>query len=589
MSGTTNGGWGFVLGGAAAFGLLVAAVVLEKRGQSEAAPGELVPRPADFVRDVNVSESAYDVANPAVKKTFLRGLRERNWDMVADSLAPGFRAAFPAPDEGTRIPDPEISVREYRPGGLPVRDAGGFLAVMRAHIDGWVSVDRAAWRPFEFLLDPGGRAAYVAAHFQLAGRKEGGGRADLTGVVRARIVSDDGKAWALERLALVEAWRVETDRPAWVDITDETGFHVNEADETRRLRREMVDERAISNNGGIVVADFNRDGFEDVFAHVWEGGSVLLINDGEGGFVQAESPVRDPAKCGYVFCFVDLDGDGLEELVNGHIFGESTGRPYAGLWTRRNGVWEEVPGGLPFRTAEGVRDQSAMAIVPADIDGDGDLDLYYGVYSTRDSKGLRFNRVASYDGADDLLFVNQGGLKFTEESDARGIKGTMYSYVGKWFDFDFDGDLDLYVGTDFGPDQLWLNDGKGRFSSDGKHLFEADSNYTMGCTLGDPENDGTWTLYISNMYSHAGNRVMPLAQGISDAMRRIGYVLTRGNQQYEYDAKTRAWRETAEEHRTAWADWAWACLYFDADNDADRDLFVANGFTTNADPNAPDY
>jgi hypothetical protein len=70
-------------------------------------------------------------------------------------------------------------------------------------------------------------------------------------------------------------------------------------------------------------------------------------------------------------------------------------------------------------------------------------------------------------------------------------------------------------------------------------------------------------------------------------MKRLGILLAQGNQMYE--RKGGAWSETAVARGTNWADWAWGCVFFDADNDTDKDLFVANGYTTNSDSKAPDF
>ena len=120
-------------------------------------------------------------------------------------------------------------------------------------------------------------------------------------------------------------------------------------------------------------------------------------------------------------------------------------------------------------------------------------------------------------------------------------------------------------------------------------IFDAGSNYTMGVAIADWDNTGTWSMYISNMYSHAGNRIVPLVKGISPEMKDLATMLAQGNQFYEADASLKSWKEDAQERGVNWADWAWACLFFDIDNDGDRDIFVTNGFTSNADKNAPDY
>jgi hypothetical protein len=257
------------------------------------------------------------------------------------------------------------------------------------------------------------------------------------------------------------------------------------------------------------------------------------------------------------------------------------------VYVRRGDGWEARPQALEVVVGRSVRGIQVQSIEPVDIDADGDLDLFFCNYSNTDSNGPNFNRIASYDGQDNWLFVNQGGLKFTEESDSRGITGTQFTYVAKAWDFDADGDTDLFEGNDYGPNHLWENDGRGRFRRAAEHLFAADSNYTMGVSIADWDNTGDWSMNISNMYSHAGNRILPLAEGLGPEMKRLGLILAQGNQFYE--RRGGVWTETGIARGVNWADWAWACLFFDAENDGDKDLFVANGYTTHEDAKAPDY
>jgi hypothetical protein len=544
-------------------------------------------RPTNYVRDVDLSESTYDDANRFLKRSFVKSLREMDWDKVKAALSPGFRGKFPAREAGTATPDAWMGIRDYGSEGLPELEAAAFVATLRAQVGDWVAVERTNWRPFEFLLDPGRKSAYVSLHFEVGGRKPDGTRADLAGTVRSRWTSPEGKTWLLDRFEWVEGTRVDAQRAPWTDITDEAGLHFNESAANRELRQSMINDRGITSMGGMVVTDWNGDGFQDVLAWIHGGELVLFLNDGKGGFVPGHGPELKPDDVSWSYLAVDLDGDGVDELVSGDIRGDKRGQAFLRIHKRVGDGWEtrKVEFEVPPLT-EGV---TVQGIVPADFDRDGDIDLYFCCYKTLASRDVKFNRVEAFDGADNYLFVNQGGLKFTEESDARGITGTQYSYVAKWWDFDFDGDLDLFEGNDFGPNHLWVNDGKGHFTDAKDHIFDADTNYTMGVTIADMENDGTWGMYISNMYSHAGNRVFGLADNLGPEMRRLGLLLAQGNQFYQRDPKSGVWRETSVAHRVNWADWAWACLFFDMDNDGDKEIFVANGFTTNTDANAPDF
>ncbi|MCC6739624.1 MAG: VCBS repeat-containing protein [Planctomycetia bacterium] len=577
---------GLAVGGVAGLAALAAIVVFARRG-GEPAAEELLPRPAEYVKDVDQSESVYEVANGSVKKGFVKGVKELDWGKAAGGLAAGFRGTIPAPKSGKAVPDGWMGVREYGPEGLAPLDAQGFLGVLKEHLADWEAVERTTWRPYEFLLDPGGKTAVMGLHFGLGGRRAGGLRSDIAADLRARAVTEDGSLWRLDRVEWVRGTRLDATRTPWVDVTDEAGLHFNESDANRALRQSMIEDRAVTNSGSLVVTDWNRDGRPDVLASVVGGELVAFLNDGNGGFTRQMPLGLKPDEVARTYLAVDLDGDGLEELVGGTVRTDRGGKAAIPIYTRRGGAWETR--WIAFDTPVGLRGVIVQALVPADFDRDGDIDFCVCNYSDADSKQQLFNRIVAYDGADNYLFVNQGGLNFTEESDARGITGTQYTYVAKWWDFDFDGDLDLFEGNDYGPNHLWLNDGKGRFTDAKDHIFDADTNYSMGVTVADWENDGTWGMYISNMYSHAGNRVLLLSDRISPEMRRLGFLLAQGNQFYERNSSTGEWRETSVSRMVNWADWSWACLFFDVENDGDRDLFVANGYTTSTDPTAPDY
>ncbi len=581
--------------------ILVSTIVSLKKYADEWKPTEsFLVRPEKFVMDFNVSENAHDQAmsggkDPAtgadvkgVKGTFLKGLRERDWAMVASGMAAGFRARFPGPGEGNEVPDGLVKIRQYEGEQLKRElDGNAFIAVMKEHIGSWAAVERAVWRSYEFLLNEDGKRAFVSAHFQLAGVLQDGGRAVLEGSIQAKVVRD-GDAWKVKQFGLVEGWRGEANFTPFNDVTDQVGVAFNESEERRKVMQGLIDDRGVVTLGGLTVADFNRDGFPDILAAAIHNDAVLFTNDGQGGFSR-RPVVTDPAQCGHCWLAADLDGDGVEELVSSQILSYGGDKAKGAVYRRKGDAWELVPDALVFPIKPGERDLSVQGIVPCDIDGNGLLDLFFCVYSNRDSKGPRYNRVVAYDGADNHLFMNKGHLAFSEESDARGITGTQYTYVAKFWDFDFDGDLDLFEGNDYGPNHLWLNDGKAHFTDAKDHIFDKDSNYTMGVTIADWDNTGQWSMYISNMYSHAGNRVIPLMTGVNSETKRVGMLLAQGNQMYEYVPAGRQWTETGVSLGVNWADWAWACLFWDPDNDGDRDIFVADGYTTNTDPKAPDY
>jgi enediyne biosynthesis protein E4 len=201
-------------------------------------------------------------------------------------------------------------------------------------------------------------------------------------------------------------------------------------------------------------ADVNNDGAEDLYVTTVRGGNVLFLNDGKGHFRDAskESGI-DYVGHSSGAVFFDYDNDGLLDLFlcnvgkyttdekgrggyfvgfadafSGHLMPERTeaSRLYRNLGGGRFAdVTESV--GLP---ATGWSGDASFA----DLDGDGFPDLY----------------VLNMQGQNHFLH-NDGGKRFVDETAAHFPKTPWGAMGVKWFDFDGDGRLDLYV-TDMHSD-----------------------------------------------------------------------------------------------------------------------------------------
>lgn len=117
----------------------------------------------------------------------------------------------------------------------------------------------------------------------------------------------------------------------------------------------------------------------------------------------------------------------------------------------------------------------------ADIDNDGDADLYVG---NRDEAGL--------------LYINQGNGTFTEESVARGLVNSFAASSVLFSDINRDGWLDVYIGNVLHPNALFLNTGNGYFENHTVASGATDQAVAMGSVFFDFDLDGDDDLYLTH-------------------------------------------------------------------------------------------
>ncbi|MDJ0837130.1 MAG: CRTAC1 family protein [Acidobacteriota bacterium] len=139
-----------------------------------------------------------------------------------------------------------------------------------------------------------------------------------------------------------------------------------------------------------------------------------------------------------------------------------------------------------------------------DYDGDGDLDLYLVQGGTLPAGGDASKTLVPYKGKGvpkDRLYRTDidksGKISFTDVTDKAGLNATGYGMGVTTGDVDNDGDLDLYV-TNFGPNQLWLNNGDGTFSDTTAKAGVSDPGLSTSAAFIDLDRDGDLDLFMAD-------------------------------------------------------------------------------------------
>jgi ASPIC and UnbV/FG-GAP-like repeat len=98
------------------------------------------------------------------------------------------------------------------------------------------------------------------------------------------------------------------------------------------------------------------------------------------------------------------------------------------------------------------------------------------------------------------LLRNNGDGTFTDVTVEAGMAlPATRTPSAVWADFDNDGWLDLFVGNEFSPSQLFQNNRDGTFTDVGQRAGVAQSAFTKGVVAGDYDNDGYSDIYVSNL------------------------------------------------------------------------------------------
>ena len=296
------------------------------------------------------------------------------------------------------------------------------------------------------------------------------------------------KALPRERLLPPEHFASEADFPRFRDVAADLGLDT------------------VGLAGGAVMDDIDGDGRLDVV--VTSSGMdepiALFLQDEQGRFHDRGAERGLAGQVGGFQCFAqDLDNDGRLDLL-----------VQRGAWLHRHGAIEnslllqQADGSFVDRTLEAGIEVAAPSLVAAfaDIDLDGDLDLFLGA----ESRGK---------GSDEdypcRLFRNRGDGTFEEITQRAGVSNDRICKGAVFGDYDGDRDPDLYVSNLGAPNRLYRNEGDGTFVDVAAKLGVDEPITSFSCCWCDFDNDGWLDLWVAN-YATPSARPLEMAAWYRD-------------------------------------------------------------------------
>ena len=316
--------------------------------------------------------------------------------------------------------------------------------------------------------------------------------------------------------------------------------------------------------GGAAFFDYDNDGDDDLYITAGNKRDHFYENNGDGTFT------NKTIEAGFVITVLyyttgviagDIDNDGFKDLFVTTWFSDF--EPLTkNLLFRNNGdgTFNEI-----WAQQEEKDIVQTMGATFIDYDLDGLLDIYAVSYV--DETNFIFddnNNIIGFDHDcyQNTFYHNLGDGNFVEVSADLGLADTGCALAVTATDFDIDGNMDIYLANDFGefiqPNRLFKNNLTGlKFTEVGSEYNADIGMYGMGIAVGDIDNDLDLDYYITNFGKNAllrndGNNFTDIADVsevgdewiIEDSLYAIG----------------------------------WGTAFLDVDNDADLDLYVANGY-----------
>ncbi len=411
----------------------------------------------------------------------------------------------------------------------------------------------------------------------------------------------------------------EVEKPDWVDDRMRTqnrrveqsdvfsSFKFNDAITNSGItfRHRVVDDAAIvykavhyDHGNAIAVADVDLDGLHDIYFTTQTGSNELWRNLGNGRFedVTTEAGLNVDDRIGVAASFADIDNDGdpdlyLTNVRVGNLLFENDGKGHFKDITDHSGT--------------GLKAHSSGAVF-FDYDRDGLLDLFVsnvGRYTSDTlsnvtlytDQGQTSTDYQYYVGLKDafaghmkpertefsVLLKNLGGNRFKDVSKDVDLVDSSWTGDATVIDANSDGWPDLYLLNMQGNDEYYENDQGERFVRRSRERFPKTPWGSMGIRSFDYDNDGDMDIYVTDMHSDMAANVdssdekRKMTTHYPESFLRTGGNSLFGNAFYRNDGNgqfTEVSDQIGAENY-----WPWGLSTGDLNADGFEDVFIASG------------
>jgi hypothetical protein len=310
---------------------------------------------------------------------------------------------------------------------------------------------------------------------------------------------------------------------------------------------------------GAAAADFDDDGDIDLFIPNQLGtADQLYQNQGAGTFVDVAAALGlASTENSRAALFVDVNGNHRLDLIVGGDCMDPTDlgadlqceslRPLRLYLQQGNGSFVDATAGSGLEAMTVTTLSQVGSLVAGDLNADQYLDI----------SATGFGPSAEMESR---IFLNNGDGTFADATANSGISGNSNKrHQSILHDFDGDGDLDMYQCVDSDENYFFQNSGNAVFTDIAPQLGINNDWTDMGVTLGDPDNDADFDIYITTI----NDNVLYRNDSVGAALAFVDVSLVSGVND---------------------GGWGWGTTFFDADNNGFLDIVATNGWLGNQTP-----